>query len=164
MVHVEHGVGRFVGSGRASQDDGDREYLILEYARGDQLYVPMEHVDRVTPYVAPMEKPPSLTRLGTQEWKRAKERVAQSTREMAAELLSLYASRELAEGHAYTPDTPWQAELESSFPYEETKDQQETIVQVKSDMEHPVSRWTGSSAATSGTARPRSRSGPPSRP
>ena len=138
IVHVEHGVGRFVGSGRASQDEGDREYLILEYARGDQLYVPMEHVDRVTPYVAPMEKPPSLTRLGTQEWKRAKERVAQSTREMAAELLSLYASRELAEGHAYTPDTPWQAELESSFPYEETKDQQETIVQVKSDMEHPV--------------------------
>ena len=138
VVHVEHGVGRFVGSGRASQDEGDREYLILEYARGDQLYVPMEHVDRVTPYVAPMEKPPSLTRLGTQEWKRAKERVAQSTREMAAELLSLYASRELAEGHAYTPDTPWQSELESSFPYEETKDQQETIVQVKSDMEHPV--------------------------
>ena len=138
VVHVEHGVGRFVGSGRASQDEGDREYLILEYAKGDQLYVPMEHVDRITPYVAPMEKPPSLTRLGTQEWKRAKERVAQSTREMAAELLSLYASRELAEGHAYTPDTPWQAELESSFPYEETKDQQETIVQVKSDMEHPV--------------------------
>ena len=138
VVHVEHGVGRFVGSGRASQDEGDREYLILEYARGDQLYVPMEHVDRVTPYVAPMEKPPSLTRLGTQEWKRAKERVAESTREMAAELLSLYASRELAEGHAYSPDTPWQSELESSFPYEETKDQQETIVQVKSDMEHPV--------------------------
>jgi transcription-repair coupling factor (superfamily II helicase) len=138
VVHVEHGVGRFVGSGRASQDEGDREYLILEYARGDQIYVPMEHVDRITPYVAPMEKPPSLTRLGTQEWKRAKERVAQSTREMAAELLSLYASRELAEGHAYTPDTPWQAELESSFPYEETRDQQETIVQVKSDMEHPV--------------------------
>ncbi len=138
VVHVEHGVARFVGSGRASQDEGDREYLILEYARGDQIYVPMEHVDRITPYVAPMEKPPSLTRLGTQEWKRAKERVAQSTREMAAELLSLYASRELAEGHAYTPDTPWQAELESSFPYEETRDQQETIVQVKSDMEQPV--------------------------
>ena len=138
VVHVEHGVGRFVGSGRASQDEGDREYLVLEYARGDQLYVPMEHVDRITPYVAPMEKPPSLTRLGTQEWKRAKERVAQSTREMAAELLSLYASRELAEGHAYVPDTPWQAELESSFPYEETNDQQETIVQVKTDMEQAV--------------------------
>ena len=138
VVHVEHGVGRFVGSGRASQDEGDREYLILEYARGDQLYVPMEHVDRITPYVAPMEKPPSLTRLGTQEWKRAKERVAQSTREMAAELLSLYASRELAEGHGYSPDTPWQAELESSFPYEETNDQQETIVQVKTDMEQAV--------------------------
>ena len=116
----------------------------------------MEHVDRITPYVAPMEKPPSLTRLGTQEWKRAKERVAQSTREMAAELLSLYASRELAEGHGYSPDTPWQAELESSFPYEETNDQQETIVQVKTDMEQAVP-WTGWSAETSGTARRRSR-------
>ncbi len=135
VVHVEHGVGRFMGTGRASRDEGDREYLVLEYAKGDQLYVPMEHVDRVTPYVAPLEKPPSLTRLGTQEWKRAKERAARSTREMAAELLSLYASRELVEGHAYPPDTPWQAEMESSFPYEETQDQRETIVQVKADME-----------------------------
>ena len=135
VVHVEHGVGRFMGTGRTPRDEGDREYLILEYARGDQLYVPMEHIDRVTPYVAPLEKPPSLTRLGTQEWKRAKERVARSTREMAAELLSLYASRELVEGHTYPPDTPWQAELESSFPYEETNDQQDTITQVKADME-----------------------------
>ena len=135
VVHVEHGIGRFVGTGRMSDDKGGTEYLILQYARGDKLYVPMEHLDRVAPYVAPMEQPPSLTRLGTQEWRRAKERAERSTRLMAAELLSLYAARELVDGHSFPPDVPWQAELEESFPYEETPDQLATIGEVKSDME-----------------------------
>ena len=136
VVHVEHGIARFIGTGSADQDDGDREYIVLEYAAGDRLYVPMDHVDRVTPYIAPMDRAPSLTRLGTQEWKRAKERVADSTREMAAELLSLYAERELVEGQAVGPDTPWIVELEDSFPYEETPDQRAAIVDVKADMEN----------------------------
>ncbi len=135
VVHVEHGIGRFMGIGRSPRDESDREYLVLHYAEGDKLYVPVDHLDRVSPYVAPMDRPPSLTRLGTQEWKRTKERVERSTREMAAELLSLYASRELAEGHAFEADTPWQVELEDAFPYEETPDQHETIVDVKLDME-----------------------------
>ena len=134
VVHVEHGIGRFVGTGRMS-DDGGTEYLTLHYAHGDKLYVPMEHLDRVTPYVAPMEHPPSLTRLGSQEWRRTKERVARSTREMAVELLSLYAARELVKGHAFGPDSPWQAELEESFPYEETADQLATVAEVKAEME-----------------------------
>ena len=135
VVHVEHGIGRFVGTGRNAKNEGEGEYLILQYAEGDQLYVPMDHLERVTPYVAPMDRRPSLTRLGSQEWRRTKQRVERSTREMAAELLSLYASRELAEGFAHAPDTPWQSELESSFPYEETPDQTKTILEVKADME-----------------------------
>ena len=135
VVHVEHGVGRFAGTGRTPREDDDREYLIINYAEGDELYVPMEHLDRVTPYVAPLDRPPSLSRLGTQEWKRTKARVERSTREMAAELLSLYASRELSEGHSFALDTPWQVQLEDAFPYEETPDQAEAILDMKSDME-----------------------------
>ena len=135
VVHVEHGVGRFAGTGRTPREEDDREYLIITYAEGDELYVPMEHLDRVTPYVAPLDRPPSLSRLGTQEWKRTKARVERSTREMAAELLSLYASRELSEGHAFALDTPWQVQLEDAFPYEETPDQAEAILDMKRDME-----------------------------
>ena len=135
VVHVEHGIGRFMGTHHAPKEKGGGEFLIIHYAQSDKLYVPMEHLDRVTPYVAPLDNPPSLTRLGTQEWRRAKERVERSTREMAAELLTLYASRELAEGYAFSPDTPWQSELEESFPFEETPDQLSTIAEVRADME-----------------------------
>ena len=135
VVHVEHGIGRFMGTGRLPDDEGGGEHLVLHYARGDKLYVPVAHLDRVTPYVAPLDQPPSLTRLGTAEWRRAKARAARSTREMAAELLSLYAARELVDGHETATDSPWQAELEESFPYEETPDQIATIGDVKADME-----------------------------
>lgn len=137
VVHVEHGIGRFTGVGHMAKDEEKKgaEYLILQYARGDKLYVPLDHLDRVTGYVAPLDRPPNLTRLGTQEWKRARERAEQSTREMAAELLTLYASRELVEGHAFQPDSVWQSELEESFPFEETVDQLSTIAEVKDDME-----------------------------
>ncbi len=135
VVHVEHGIARFTGTGTSDRDEGDREYLVLEYAAGDKLYVPIDHLDRVTAYVAPLDRPPSLTRLGTMEWRRTKERVERSTREMAAELLSLYAARELADGHAVAADTPWQAEVEAAFPFEETPDQKAAIVEVKADME-----------------------------
>ncbi len=139
VVHVEHGIGRFMGTltgvkGEGNGDD-DREYLFIEYANDDKLYVPLEHLDRVAPYIAPMDRPPSLTRLGTQEWRRAKARAERSTREMASELLALYAARELAEGHSFVPDAQWQSELEESFPFEETADQQRTIEEVKADME-----------------------------
>ena len=135
VVHVEHGIGRFTGTGQISGDKAGAEYLVLQYAQGDKLYVPLEHLDRVTSYIAPLDHPPALTRLGTQEWKRAKERAERSTREMAAELLSLYAARELGKGHAFAQDTSWQGELEASFPYEETPDQLATAAQVKADME-----------------------------
>ncbi len=137
VVHIEHGIGRFLGSAHLDLEGSEREYLILEYAHGDKLYVPTDHLDRVAPYIAPMEQPPSVTRLGTQEWSRVKERVKRSTREMAAELISLYASREVIQGFPFAPDAPWQRELEDSFPYEETPDQLETIDEVKADMERP---------------------------
>ena len=137
VVHVEHGVGRFMGVGRPSEDsDSSAEYLLLEYANRDRLYVPLDHLDRVTPYVAPSDSPPHLTRLGTQEWSRAKARAERSTRQMAAELLALYAAREMVTGHAFGPDSTWQQELEESFPFEETPDQLSTLAEVKSDMEN----------------------------
>ena len=133
-MHVEHGIGRFAGTGNPGSETAGAEYMVLDYARGDKLYVPMEHLDRVTPYVAPLDHPPSLTRLGSQEWKRARARAARSTREMAAELLALYATRELADGHAFGADKAWETELEESFPFEETPDQVATIRDVKDDM------------------------------
>ena len=135
VVHVEHGIARFVGTDSKHKDSGNHEYLILQYAQGDKLYVPMQHLDRVAPYVAPMDRSPSLTRLGTQEWSRTKARVEKSTREMAMELLSIYAARQVSKGHATGPDTKWQFELEESFPYEETVDQISTLVEIKDDME-----------------------------
>jgi transcription-repair coupling factor (superfamily II helicase) len=135
VVHVEHGVGKFTSIEEFPDDEAKREYLTLEYAANDKLFVPMEHIDRISPYVAPIDKTPKLTRLGTQEWSNAKKRVARSAMEMASELISLYASREMVTGHKFKPDTKWQQELENSFPYKETLDQLKAIRDVKADME-----------------------------
>ena len=137
VVHVDHGVAHFSGTTQMESDGEQKEYLVLGYAGGDKLYVPTEHLDRVSPYMASNELPPSVTRLGTAEWSRLKERVKNSAREMAQELLELYASRQVAEGHAFSPDSAWQQELEDSFPYEETPDQEITIQDMKRDMERP---------------------------
>jgi transcription-repair coupling factor (superfamily II helicase) len=142
VVHVDHGVGRFVGTRQVEAEHGAKEFLTLEYAEGDRLYVPPEHLDRLSPYVAPGESPPSLTRLGTQEWSRAKDRARRSAQEMAQELLTLHAARQVLPGFAFSPDTPWQRELEEAFPYQETPDQQQALSEVKADMEepHPLDR------------------------
>ena len=137
VVHIDHGVARFAGTTHIGEDAEDKEYLVLEYAEADKLYVPTEHLDRVSAYVGALDRTPSLTRLSTAEWARVKERVKGATREMAQELLKLYASREVATGHEFSPDTTWQQELEDSFPYEETPDQAQAINQVKEDMEQP---------------------------
>jgi transcription-repair coupling factor (superfamily II helicase) len=134
-VHVEHGIARFTGMTRLGVDGAEREYLCLQYAAGDRLYVPVDQADRVSRYVGSAGAPPALTRLGTHEWERVKRRVKESAREMARELLSLYAAREVVSGLAFSPDTPWQQELEASFPYIETPDQMEAVGRVKEDME-----------------------------
>jgi len=137
VVHVDHGIARFHGLARRSSDGMEREYLVLEYAAGDKLYVPTERIDRVSRYIgAPMVSgAPHLSRLRTPEWQRTKKRVKESVAEIAHELLDLYAAREVAPGFAFCEDSLWQQELEASFPYMETPDQIEAIMTVKEDME-----------------------------
>jgi transcription-repair coupling factor (superfamily II helicase) len=137
VVHVEHGIARFVGLVRLTFDGHEREYLELHYAEGDKLFVPTDQLDRVSRYVGPGDHTPSLTRLGSQEWARTKARVRRAVGDLARELLALYATREVIPGQAFSPDTPWQLELEASFPYVETSDQLLAIRQVKQDMEMP---------------------------
>ncbi|MDA0262994.1 MAG: transcription-repair coupling factor [Chloroflexi bacterium] len=135
VVHIDHGVARFAGTTRIGDDEDEKEYLILEYAENDKLYVPTDHLDRVSAYVGAQDQPPSLTRLSTAEWARVKQRVKGATREMAQELLRINAARALAEGHEHGADTVWQQELEDSFPFVETPDQAKAIIDVKGDME-----------------------------
>jgi transcription-repair coupling factor (superfamily II helicase) len=135
VVHIEHGIGRFNGLVTRSIEGVEREYLELLYAENDRLFVPVEQADRVARYQAGGEHRPSLTRLGSGEWARTKDRVRRAVTDIAKDLIDLYAARQVIEGHAFTPDTPWQAELDASFPYEETPDQLEAIAAVKADME-----------------------------
>jgi len=137
VVHVEHGIARFAGMARKAIEGHEREYLELHYAEGDRLFVPIDQLHRVSRYVGPGEHVPTLTRLGSQEWARTKERVRRAVAELAQDLLALYAAREVLSGHAFPPDSPWQLELEASFPYVETSDQLLAIRQVKQDMEQP---------------------------
>jgi transcription-repair coupling factor (superfamily II helicase) len=142
VVHVDHGVGRFIGTRQVEVQNGTKEFLTLEYAEGDTLYVPTEHLDRLSPYFAPGEKSPKLTRLSTQEWSRIKERARVSAQKMAHELLDLYAARQVLPGFAFSPDTAWQHEMEEAFLYQETPDQLRALSEVKGDMEqpHPLDR------------------------
>jgi transcription-repair coupling factor (superfamily II helicase) len=135
IVHVDHGIARFHGLVRMSSDGVEREYLVLEYAAGDRLYVPTERIDRVSRYIGAGDQAPHLSRLRTPEWQRTKKRVKESVAEIAQELLDLYAAREVAPGLAFSADSLWQQELEASFPYMETPDQIEAIMTVKEDME-----------------------------
>jgi len=136
VVHEHHGVGRYVEMVRRSVHGGEREYLILEYARGDRLFVPTDSLELVTRYVG--GENPSLNRLGGSDWARTKGRARKAVREIAAELIRLYSARAAAPGYAFSPDTPWQRELEDAFPYHETPDQLGAINEVKADMERPV--------------------------
>ncbi len=134
VVHIEHGIGKFAGVATMSTDNTQKEYLVLLYAADDKLYVPTDQIDRVSRYIGGGERPPVLSRLGTQEWTRTKQRVKQAVKDVAQELLALYASREIIPGFAFSPDTVWQQELEASFPYVETPDQIAVQEQVKDDM------------------------------
>ncbi|HEU0075049.1 MAG TPA: CarD family transcriptional regulator, partial [Dehalococcoidia bacterium] len=123
VVHLEHGIARFAGMMVREVEGVEREFLELTYAEGDRLFVPVDQSDRVARYVGPGDYHPGLTRLGSGEWTRARDRVRRAVADVARDLLDLYASRQVLDGHAYSPDTPWQQELEASFPYVETPDQ-----------------------------------------
>jgi transcription-repair coupling factor (superfamily II helicase) len=133
VVHIDHGIARYEQMLRRGAAGEERDYLELSFAAGDRIYVPVEQIARVSRYAG--AERPSLSRLGGGEWSRTKARVRKAVADLAADLLRLYAARAAAEGHAFAPDTPWQQELEASFPYEETVDQLRAIDEVKDDME-----------------------------
>ena len=135
VVHIEHGIGQLIGTSKMTDEGTEREYLVVQYAGTDRLYVPTDQLDRLTRYVGMGEAKPALNKLGGGEWARAKSRARLAAEDMAEELIGLYAQREAQGGHAFTPDTPWQQELEASFPYEETPDQLQAVKDVKGDME-----------------------------
>ncbi|WP_345522805.1 transcription-repair coupling factor [Nocardioides conyzicola] len=142
VVHEQHGVGRFVEMKQREVGGAVREYLVLEYGsskRGgppDRLYVPADALDQVTRYVG--GESPSLDRLGGADWSKRKNRARKAVREIAAELIKLYAARQATKGYAFGPDTPWQGELEDAFPFQETPDQLSTVDEVKGDMMRTV--------------------------
>ena len=148
VVHDQHGIGRFVEMVERTVGGARREYLVLEYASSrrpekqrsdkqtDKLYVPMDSLDQLSRYVGGQS--PTLSRLGGSDWANTKTRARGAVREIASELVSLYAKRQASPGFAFGPDTPWQAEMEDAFGYTETVDQLTAITEVKADMEKPV--------------------------
>ena len=138
VVHVDYGVGRFAGMRRRTIENTQREYLLIEYAGTDTLFVPIHQADRLTRYVGPDDKPPTLSKLGQADWIRIKSKAKQAVEEEARELLALYAKRAAAPGLAFSADTPWQHELEASFPYVETEDQ--TARRARREARHGSSR------------------------
>jgi len=135
VVHIEHGIGKFEGLTPMELAGIAREYLLVTYARGDKLYVPVHQADRLSRYVGSGDMTPAVNRLGTADWQVVKDRARRAVAEIADELLKLYAERELIQGHIYSPDSPWQEEMEAAFPYQETEDQLHAVEAVKRDME-----------------------------
>lgn len=134
VVHLEHGVGRFLGLEQAPGTD-EGEVLVLEYAGDSRLYVPLDQAWQVARYVGLGKRNPDLSDLGDGKWQRAKQKVQQSIFDYATRMLSLQAERDTASGHAFGPDTHWQQEFEDAFPYDETTDQLRAIGETKADME-----------------------------
>jgi transcription-repair coupling factor (superfamily II helicase) len=133
VVHIDHGVARYEQMLRRGAAGEERDYLELSFAGGDRIYVPVEQIARVSRYSG--GEHPTLSRLGGTDWLRTKQRVRKAVDDLAEELLELYAMRAGAEGHSFAADTPWQGEMEASFPYEETVDQLRAVAETKADME-----------------------------
>jgi transcription-repair coupling factor (superfamily II helicase) len=136
VVHQVHGVGRYEGMVARAIGGVERDYLLLAYRGGDKLYVPTDQVGTVRRYTG--GDSPALSKMGGSDWQKARSRVKAAVREVAAELVILYRKRLATPGFAFSPDTPWQREMEDAFPYEETPDQLQAILDVKGDMERPV--------------------------
>ncbi|HIS40339.1 MAG TPA: transcription-repair coupling factor [Candidatus Aphodovivens avistercoris] len=134
VVHAAHGVAHFKELVRREIDGTARDYLLLEYAEGDKLYVPVEQLDRVTRYVGPEGASPRLTRLNTADWSRAMLKARKATKKLAFDLVDVYARRASVQGYRFGPDTAAQREMEEAFPYQETPDQLAAIAEVKADM------------------------------
>ncbi|MBS1851731.1 MAG: transcription-repair coupling factor [Acidobacteria bacterium] len=135
VVHIEHGIGQYHGLKEINQGDGTAEFMVLEYAEGARLYVPLTRLDLVQKFRSAEGQRPALNHLGTAAWTKTKSRVRKAMKDMADELLKLYAQRKAAQGHAFTPDNEWMREFEDAFEYTETEDQGYAIADVKRDME-----------------------------
>ncbi len=138
VVHIHHGIGIYRGVVRQEVLGKESDYLVIEYAEGERLYVPVHQIDRVRKYVAVDGGEPPLSSLSNNKrWLRLRQKAKENAEQTAKELLELYARRQVAEGHAFSPDTPWQREMEDAFPFVETEDQIRAIEEVKADMELP---------------------------
>ncbi len=135
VVHRQHGVARYGGMVTRTMGGATRDYLLLEYRGGDRLYLPTDQIELLTPYAG--GESPTVNRLGGSEWQKARSKARAAVHEVAEELVALYRRRLEVTGHAFGPDTPWQAELETSFPFVETSDQLRAIEEVTADMERP---------------------------
>jgi transcription-repair coupling factor len=135
VVHIKQGIGQFVGVQRITVDTQQREYLTIQYAGEDRLYVPVDQINMLSRYRGAGDSAPRLSRLGGAEWETTKKRVKKSVKAVAEDLVNLYAMRAKQEGFASIPDTPWQYEMEEAFAYEETPDQWQAIVDTKRDLE-----------------------------
>lgn len=137
VVHVTHGIGKYMGVQSETILGATRDYLVIKYDGTDRLKIPTEQIDQIQKYIGSEGHEPKLNKLGGSEWAKVKHRVKESIREMAAELLRLAAVRQSIPGHAFPPDTVWQKEFEDAFPYEETPDQLKAVQEIKADMELP---------------------------
>ncbi|REJ31341.1 MAG: transcription-repair coupling factor [Caldibacillus debilis] len=137
VVHVNHGIGKYLGIETLIIDGVHRDYLKIKYKGNDKLYVPIDQIHLVQKYVGTEGKEPKIYKLGGSEWKRVKKKVESSVQDIAEDLIKLYAEREATPGFAFSPDTELQKEFEAAFPYKETEDQLRSIMEVKKDMERP---------------------------
>ncbi|MCA1066528.1 transcription-repair coupling factor [Rossellomorea aquimaris] len=135
VVHVNHGIGKFLGIETLEINGVHKDYLHVKYQGNDKLYVPVDQIELVQKYVASENKDPKLYKLGGSEWKKVKSKVQSSVQDIADDLIKLYAEREAAKGYAFSPDGDMQREFEMAFPYEETEDQLRSIIEIKHDME-----------------------------
>jgi len=135
VVHVEHGIAQYQGLKELNQGDGPAEFMLLEFAEAARLYVPLTRLDLIQKYRSSEGAKPPLSHLGTQAWAKTKARVRKAMKDMADELLKLYAQRQMAQGHAFPADTEWMKEFEDAFEFTETEDQGQAIIDVKNDME-----------------------------
>jgi len=135
VVHATHGIALFKEIVRQEVLGQERDYLLLEYAKGDKLYVPVEQIDRITKFVGPDSSSPRVTRLNTADWSKSTGKARRAARALAFDLVDLYSRRSTVQGYAYREDSPWQLEMEAAFPFEETADQLAAIADVKADME-----------------------------
>ncbi len=138
VVHIDHGIGRYMGLKRIAVDDRERDCLTLIYADDDRVFIPIEQLHRVQKYVGSDGEVPTLSKLGGRAWEQAKKRTRKAVQDIAEDLVKLYAARQASPGFAFAGDTPWQREMEESFIYVDTPDQQQASSDVKSDMEKAV--------------------------